>query len=903
MSTTEFLPADVDLTTCDREPIHIPGAILPHGAMLVLDPGSLDILQAAGDCQRLLGASTEELLGRCADSLFRADQIEDIRVLAATVDLRKPRHLLDPLLRIRADAPLDVSLHRSGDCLVLEFEAADTSDRFAADPLAAVHEMIEGFGAAGSLQALCQLAAERVREVAQYDRVLVYRFMQDDSGWVIAESRKPDLEPFLDLHYPAADIPVQARALYVKSWLRLITQVNYDPAPLQPKNNPRTGAPLDMSQAILRDVSPVHRQYLRNMGIDASISISIIQGGKLWGLIACHHYSSRLLPRHLRAICELFGSMFSLQLEARESGEQFGARLASRAVLQNLMLNLATADDYAIGLTQQSPNLLDYIHGGSVGPDGTRQGGVAVCVNGQLTSLGTTPNESQILDLVDWLDSHMTQNPGIYSTDRLPEAWPPAAAFTDAAAGLLVISVSPEPSNFILWFRSELIGTVNWAGEPKKLSQRDADGGTLNPRKSFEVWKETVRGRSLPWTAGDLDAAFDLRVSLLHVVLRRINDAAKERKRVAERDALLMLELDHRVKNTIANIQALVLRTSRSAESLTGFVQGLDGRIRSMAKSHGLLSQSRWEGVSIDRLLREELDAYTLDACTPEQIKVELYGANVMLTPKSALSLSLAIHELATNAAKFGAFSQPLGRVAVRWQLSADGGVDLSWCELGGPLVVPPTHVGFGTTLIERALAMETGGRATLHYHRTGLVCDVFLPSSSVLPRSTPETAEPPAEPAGSDEPAGIDLDPGDTREPYRILVAEDAFLLVSLLQELFDTLGWQMIGPATRLVDALQLARHESFDAALLDVNLDGTLSWEVASVLKERGIPFVFGTGYSVSAVLPDHLTGSPVIGKPYQLSELQQIIRRVIVTRSKVSGMATPAFGAIAGSGNPP
>jgi chemotaxis family two-component system sensor kinase Cph1 len=168
------------------------------------------------------------------------------------------------------------------------------------------------------------------------------------------------------------------------------------------------------------------------------------------------------------------------------------------------------------------------------------------------------------------------------------------------------------------------------------------------------VWKETVRGRSLPWTPGDLDAAFDLRVSLLHVVLRRINEAAKERKRAAERDALLMLELDHRVKNTIANIQALVLRTSRSAESLTGFVQGLDGRIRSMAKSHSLLSQSRWEGVSIDRLLREELDAYTL-----EQMKVELSGVNVMLTPKSALSLSLAIHELATNAAKFGAFSQP----------------------------------------------------------------------------------------------------------------------------------------------------------------------------------------------------------------------------------------------------
>jgi len=861
-------PIDTDLTHCDLEPIHIPGAILPHGAMLVLDPESFEILQCAGDCKGLVGAAAVELLGRSAGTIFRADQVERVRSLAASLDLKKPRHLLDPLLRIRADFPLDVSLHRSGGTLVLELEAADIEDRFAADPLAGVQEMIAGFDDVGSLQALCQLASERVRQVAQYDRVLVYRFMQDDSGWVIAESRKAGLQPFLDLHYPAADIPKQARALYIKSWLRLITQVNYDPAPLLPMLNPRTGAPLDMSQAILRDVSSIHRQYLRNMGIDASMSISIIRGGKLWGLIACHHYSPRLLPRHLRAVCELFGSMFSLQLEARETGEQFGARLASRMVLQNLMLNLASADDYAVGLTQQSPNLLDYIHGGSLAADGSLQGGVAVCVNGQLTSLGTTPQESQIVELMQWLDSHMNQSQGIYSTDRLQEAWSPAAAFTAVASGLLVISVSPEPSNFIMWFRPELIATVHWAGDPTKRSTSGVDGDRLNPRNSFEVWKETVRGRSLPWTPGDLDAAFDLRVSLLHVVLRRINDAAQARKRAAERDALLMLELDHRVKNTIANIQALVLRTSRSAESLTGFVNGLDGRIRSMAKSHSLLSQSRWEGVSIGRLLREELDAYTID-----HMKVELDGPDVMLTPKSALSLSLSIHELATNAAKFGAFSRPFGRVAVRWVLTEDGGLDLSWSEIGGPLVTLPSRLGFGTTLIERALAMETGGRATLRYRSTGVVCDVYLPASSVLRRADHEVAEPP------EEAAEIETVSAGVGKSYRILVVEDAFLLVTLLQDLFDRLGWEMVGPATRLVDALQLAREAIFDAALLDVNLDGTMSWDVAMVLKERGIPFVFGTGYNISAVLPDYLAGSPVIGKPYQLTALQHVIEQVI------------------------
>jgi CheY-like chemotaxis protein len=302
-----------------------------------------------------------------------------------------------------------------------------------------------------------------------------------------------------------------------------------------------------------------------------------------------------------------------------------------------------------------------------------------------------------------------------------------------------------------------------------------------------------------------------------------------------------------------------------------------------MAKSHSLLSQSRWEGVSIDRLLREELDAYAT-----EHMKFELRGVDVMLTPKSALSLSLAIHELATNAAKFGAFSQPLGRVAVRWRLTADGGIDLTWREMGGPLVAPPTHVGFGTTLIERALAMETGGRATLHYHPTGVVCDVFLPSSSVLLRSAREPVEPPV------APTGIELATGDTGKAYRILVAEDAFLLVSLLQDLFDTLGWEMVGPATRLLDALQLARHESFDAALLDVNLDGAMSWDAAIVLKERGIPFVFGTGYNVSAVLPESLAGTPVIGKPYRLTELQQVIQRVIVAHSPPAAVAAPVSG---------
>ena len=869
MIKSDQAQTSVDATNCDREPIHIPGAILPHGALLVLDADTLEILQAAGDTSGLLGVPLQALLGQSAAMLFRPDQVATLRALSATLGLTRPRHLLDPTMRIAPDRPLDVSLHRSDGSLVLEFEAAEITDQYAADPLAGVQEMVRDFDSVASTHALCQLAAERVRNVAHYDRVLVYRFMQDDSGWVFAESREAHLEPFLDLHYPAADIPQQARALYVKNWLRLITQVNYDPAPLTPVNNPRTGRPLNMSQAILRDVSAIHREYLRNMGIDASMSISIIRSGKLWGLIVCHHNSPRRLPRHLRAVCELFGSMFSLQLEAREKGEQFEERLTSRMILQNLVLNLASADDYAIGLVQQSPNLLDYIHCSDATVDGERPGGVVVSAKGQLTFLGVTPNLAQIESLLLWLNTHMPQSEGVFSTDRLGEVWPEAVAFTAVASGVLVISLSHEPSDFIIWFRPELVRATNWAGEPTKLVTSGPDGDRLGPRKSFAVWQETIRGRCRAWTAADMDAALDLRVSLLHVVLRRINAVARERKRVAERDQLLMAELDHRVKNTIANIQALVVQTSRRADSLTGFVQGLDGRIQSMAKAHSLLSQSRWEGVSIEKLLREELNPYDSG-----HANVALSGTDVLLTPKSALSLSLAIHELATNAAKFGPLSHSEGRVTVSWILADDNSIELSWRETGGPPVLPPKRRGFGSTLIERALAMETGGRAKIHYLRAGVVCEVSLPASSV--------SEFGAQAPLLDGPARAEAAPKGIQEAFRILVVEDSFLLLLSLETLFDNLNWEIVGPASRKADALALARTETFDAALLGVNLDGEMSWVVAEMLLERGIPFVFSTGYNSATLLPDHLAGSSVIGKPFTDMDVEQRLRQVIADK---------------------
>lgn len=865
---TDRSGASVDLTNCDREPIHIPGAILPHGAMLVVDPATLRIEQVAGDTGRLFGTEPAALAGLELSNLFSPQQVERLQALLHGSSLNRSRHLLDPLMRVVPQTPIDASVHLSGGNLLIEVEDADLADRHAVDPLACVQDMFDGLADAPDLQAFCQLAAERVRSVAGYDRVMVYRFTDDEAGWVYAEALRPDMTPFLDLHYPASDIPKQARALYLTSWLRLITEVDYTPAPLVPQTNPRTGLPVDMSHATLRDVSPIHREYLRNMGVVASMSISIISEGKLWGLIACHHQTPRRLPRHLRAVCELFGSMFSLQLEVRLRAEQLEARLLSRKALSNIMRALALEDDYAAGLVAQQHLLLDYIAAGGLALRAAQTaGGVAIRVNSGITALGDTPDDEQIGALTDWLTTHMPDFEGVFATDRLGEIYPPAKAYADVASGLLAVSVSREPRDFVLWFRPELVHSVRWGGDPNKPVSNGPNGTRLTPRKSFEAWSETVRGRSSPWLLSESDAAFDLRVSLLEIVLRRIDESARERLRAWQQEQLLMSELDHRVKNTLANIQALVSQTSRSASSLAAFTEGLNQRIRSISRAHSLLTQSRWEGVSLEALIREELRAYEA-----EHPNFVVEGPPLLLAPKTALALSLAIHELATNAAKYGAFSVSSGRIDVTWQFGIGGDLNLLWRESGGPMVKSPDRRGFGSTLIERALKIETGGQSTLTFDPAGVRCLINLPASAVERQGEgPELRHEPGLHAESVGPT--------VSKTKRILVVEDSAFVVMDIESAIAELGWEVVGPAYRLADAVSLAKNEAFDAALLDVNLDGEMSWEVAAILLERRIPFVFTTGYDRATILPDSFAQQIVVSKPFQTLDITNALHAIL------------------------
>ncbi|MBX7497054.1 GAF domain-containing protein [Qipengyuania sp. 6B39] len=837
----------VDLGSCDREPIHQLGAIQPFGALIAVNADWF-VAHYSQNCAQVLGREEPVELGMPLNRLLTDGAIQRLRSLAAMIGLTDQVKRLFGVDLLGDGTVFDCALHASGNFLVLEIErhVAGDIDR----QLAALRPVMGRLDRYDDVGGLVEEAARQLRHSLEIDRLMVYRFHDDLSGEVIAEAKRPDLESFKGLRYPASDIPSQARALYVRNRFRIISDVDAEPVPIEPGIS-LDGEPLDLSMSTLRAVSPIHIEYLRNMGVGASLSVSIIIGGKLWGLFACHHYSPKVLPYSQRTAIELFSELFSLALDRAISREQASVREQGRMVHDRLMRDIAAGVSLSESLPTLDPLIQQVI----------AHDGASIFMDDVYDNRGAAPNEEEFRAILPSLNAAATSR--LLATHALAERLPKASLFADRAAGALVIPISRTPRDYFVLWRKPLTQVVTWAGNPEKPLEFGPNGARLTPRKSFEAWQETVEGRASPWTEIERQIAESLRITLLEIILRVTDEAMQERARSQQQQELLIAELNHRVRNILNLIRGLINQSRSEAKDIESFAEIIGGRISSLAMAHDNITKGNWSAAPLSELIESEAQAYLAGKTD----RVELRGPEAMISPEAYTVLALVMHEMITNSAKYGSLSDSSGSLSIDVARQDNGDLVIDWCESGGPPVKPPQRRGFGSTIIDRSIPYELDGEASVEYRLEGVKARFCVPARFVEWKSRGTTPSPTSTKSNLPEEIG--------ELPQHVLLVEDSMIIALDTEDCLRDLGVGKISVESSVATALDSIRKEAPDLAILDYNLGKESSERVAQELASLGVPFWLATGYGEMKDRLEELGASGLLTKPYGRQELVRVL----------------------------
>lgn len=835
------------LTECDREAIHHIAAIQPFGGLIAAHADGA-LAHASANCAELLGLASLPEPGTPLSAIFAAEALALVEAALASLGTDDVPERRFGLALAGTGALFDCAVHRSCGLSVIEFEPHARNDF--ADHVAMIVPVIARLEALTDPQSLCTTAARLVRQMLGYDRVMIYRFHPDESGEVVAEELAEGMEPYLGLRYPAADIPQQARELFRRNRFRMIADIDAPAVPIIPALGAED-APLDLSMSMLRAHSPMHLAYMHNMGVGASLAIAIVRHDRLWGMIACHHRTPRLPPFSLRTVAELLSQTFSLMLDRILVARAEDLRDRARDLNDRLLLRLAGG----MALADSLP-LIEEVLGSAIAHDG-----LSLLVDDQYRASGAAPDEAAFRAIAPLLGS--TLGGVVHASTRLADQIAEAGSFADHATGALVLPLSRAGRDCLVLWRRPQTSAITWAGDPAKA--KAAPGEMLQPRTSFAAWTETVRGHSAEWDAEECVIAARLRRTLIEVVLRMNEDLARERARVAEQQDLVIAELNHRVRNILGLIRALVSQSQAEALSVPGFAAILGGRIAALAAAHENLTRKNWGPASLIGLLETELAPY----CGADRARLTLAGEDVLLGPEAFTVLALVVHELATNSAKYGSLTARAGTLEVRLARTAFGDLSLSWREAGGPPVSAPSRHGFGSTIIRRSIPHDLGGEADVRFRLEGIEADFLIPRRHLadsdvktpLPLPAALTAAPVEAPA-------IPL-------PDRVLVVEDSIIIALDTEENLKRLGIAEVRVESSVAGALAAIAETPPDFALIDFNLGGESSEPVAAALREAGVRFVLATGYADGAATFERLGAAAVLRKPYGKGEIERLI----------------------------
>ncbi|MDC7996510.1 HWE histidine kinase domain-containing protein [Gilvibacter sediminis] len=823
------------LEKCNSEAIEHIGQIQDKGFLLAFDTDSQIITYASQNTDKYSEYSAQEYLGKNLRDFFDRKDVHDILNIASHSSTQEQReHVKAISLK---DQQLDVSLFRNENTTILEFVELDAQIDYLKindDIKWALH----GVHDLKTVEEVLHKAVYSLQKITGFDRVMAYRFLPDNSGEVVAEQCSPGVDSFLGLRFPAFDIPPRARDLFLKNPIRIIYNNKAEAIPILA--NGSDGTELDLTLSHLRSSSPVHLQYLINMGLVSSMTMPIIVEGKLWGLFAHHHHEILEVPPPKTYASEIIGQTISMVIEHRltRNADDTVRHLLERG---NQLIS-TESNQFAIEefWSQQAPNLKEIIP----------CDGVAYLTKDFVLSHGNCPETDMIKDLVAQYSDQ--QREIFYSSKLNIDSCP--------SKGLLGMSiVQGNTPVTILFFRDAASKQVSWAGNPEKDLVYEKEGVRLHPRSSFLEYQKEHQDQADEWTSTDLLIAEKALETFKRFLSSKIE---QQRLMVTENERLKVLvkELNHRVRNILALVQSITRQTASNEKSVESYIEALEKRITSLANANNMLTESSFSKINLRLLIQQELKPFV-----GSTISISLEGDDIDISSSVAPIIVLVIHELVTNSNKHGSLSVSYGKLFIKWYIENEDLV-VEWREQDGPNVTPPKTHGFGMSIIENALEYEFDANTKVDFKETGLEVNYRIPLKMISRDDSKNFVAKQME-----EKAKI-----LSKKEFSVLVVEDDFINAKQLKTSIEKKVKARVTICPRASAGLKALRNDTFDFALLDVNLKNENSLEVALECKIQGVPFYYLTGYGDRLLENSMFPTAPVFSKPISEDELLTLIK---------------------------
>lgn len=834
LNRPEIDPIDI----CASEQIQFMGFVQSYGCLLVIN-NSWIVQNASENTFDILGLKAEGLIGTRLIDQLSPDAMHTLRGKVQTLSGGDESVRVFGINLFDDGRRFDAALHRSGQHYLVEFERKTNAAQ--RDDLSLVEPLMAKVRRAESVEEMCKIAARGLWALTGFSRVMAYRFEPDHSGRVIAEMASANMDRYLGLAFPAGDIPPQARALYKRNLLRIIPDISAAPSAITPPTDPQ-GRPVDLSMAVTRAVSPIHIEYLANMGVRASMSVSIMRDGELWGMMACHHPEPLYIDYETRSAIELFVQLLSYELAIHEDRIEREEAEKANALHDRLVMLFEAGLDFSTGLAELSREISSVIE----------FDGIALRNNDRYHCDGLAPTDEEFRRI----EAQLATMPAgrLVVTSRLESVMPGALDPGSGIAGLMALPIRRHPREAVVLFRREVTQNVVWAGRPPE----EEDGAKrISPRQSFAAWQETVRGTSAEWSPGERRAGEVLRVTLLELVVKIASDSSRAGRARSQRQEVLISELNHRMRNVFGLVEGIV-SDGRSDPALAPYIDSVIGRIRALARANEQLTGGNAKMFSLCELVRNEAEAFGGSAGA-----IHFGRLDLRLEAELRPTMALVMHELVTNSVKHGALGSRGGVVSLDISREAEGAsAQIVWSERGGPPVREPSRVGFGTTLITRSIPHELGGTAMLEYLPEGLEARFTVPSNRIeafVPIRSEAKGQTSAAPEKQERNQNKNLE-------GKVLVVEDNLIIAMNAADALRALGAEEVLTAGNVAQALELIEENEITLGLLDVDLASENSSAVAAVLKERDIPFLLATGYEGVRLESPAYAGAPLLAKPY-------------------------------------